>query len=59
LFIPAALSLGLLKRTDKTTFGIVVAAAALSMTVYALRAMANFYLIAPQYTTLDEPFLMP
>jgi hypothetical protein len=55
LYIPAVMVLLDQKRDKLVSYAIV--AFALSVAVYALRAVANLYLVLPDGYELDKPFL--
>lgn len=61
LFITAVLSLGFLRQNNGPSklFGIAVIALALSVAVYALRAMANLDLVLPPGFTMENDVLVP
>jgi hypothetical protein len=59
LFIPALLSLNSLRQQNNGTFFLAISALAISMAVYALRAITNMDLVLPEGYEIEEPFLIP
>ena len=59
LFIPALLSLNSLRQQNNGTFFLAIFALAISMAVYALRAIINMDLVLPEGYEVEEPFLIP
>ncbi|HEY8139626.1 MAG TPA: hypothetical protein VIE86_00920 [Nitrososphaera sp.] len=59
LFIPALLSLNSLRQNNNGTFFLAMFTLAISMAVYALRAIANMDLVLPEGYEVEEPFLIP
>lgn len=59
LFIPALLSLSSLRQQNSGTFFLAISALAISMAVYALRAITNMDLVLPPGYEVEEPFLIP
>jgi hypothetical protein len=59
MYIPAVLALVNMRQRSDRTILIAISAVSLSIAVYALRAMANLYLVIPENFELEDDFLVP
>jgi hypothetical protein len=57
--IPAVLALFSARIQDRTLRYMLIFAITLFLATYAIRAMANLYLVLPEGYTIDRPFLLP